>query len=58
MEDMYGKANPKPLPPSYDAEDMRAMRAAEERAALEARASAQGAATQSPRAPAARCGAR
>jgi hypothetical protein len=42
MEDMYGRANPKPAPPSYDAEDMRAMRAAEERAALEARSSATG----------------
>ena len=40
---MYGRANPKPIPPSYDADDMRAMRAAEERAALEARASATGA---------------
>ena len=43
MEDMYGRANPKPIPPSYDADDMRAMRAAEERAALEARAGATGA---------------
>ena len=42
VEDMYGRANPKPIPPSYDADDMRAMRAAEERAALEARASATG----------------
>ena len=40
---MYGRANPKPVAPSYDADDMRAMRAAEERAALEARASASGA---------------
>ena len=30
QEDMYGRANPKPLPPSFDAEDMRKMRAAEE----------------------------
>lgn len=43
MDDMYGRANPKPLPPSYDADDLRAMRAAEARAALEARASAAGA---------------
>jgi len=27
---MYGRANPKPAPPSFDAEDMRKMRAAEE----------------------------
>lgn len=43
VDDMYGRANPKPLAPSYDADDMRAMRAAEERCALEARASATGA---------------
>lgn len=30
QEEMYGRANPKPLPPSFDAEDMRKMRAAEE----------------------------
>ena len=43
MNDMYGRANPKPAPPSYDADELRAMRAAEERAALEARASGTGA---------------
>lgn len=43
MEDMYGRANPKPLPAIYDADDLRAMRAAEERAALEGRASVTGA---------------
>ena len=31
MSDMYGRANPKPAPPSFDADDMRRMRAAEER---------------------------
>ena len=31
MPSMYGRANPKPEPPSYDAEDMRKMRAAEEK---------------------------
>ena len=31
MSDMYGRANPKPTPPSFDADDMRRMRAAEER---------------------------
>ena len=35
---MYGRANPKPEPPSYDAEDMRKMRAAEEKDLLRARA--------------------
>ena len=29
MPSMYGRANPKPEPPSYDAEDMRKMRAAQ-----------------------------
>ena len=35
---MYGRANPKPEPPSYDAEDMRKMRAAEEKDLLRIRA--------------------
>ena len=26
---MYGRANPKPLPPSYDSDDLRRMREAE-----------------------------
>ena len=38
MPSMYGRANPKPEPPSYDAEDMRKMRAAEEKDLLRARA--------------------
>ena len=29
MEDMFGRANPKPAPPTYDADDMRKMAAAE-----------------------------
>jgi hypothetical protein len=37
MSDMYGKRDPAPLPPCYSAEDLRAMRAREEREALEAR---------------------
>lgn len=36
-EDFYGRANPKPTPPSFDAEDMRKMRAAEVAKALAAR---------------------
>lgn len=36
-EDFYGRANPKPTPPSFDAEDMRKMRAAEAAKALAAR---------------------
>ena len=36
-EDMYGRANPKPMPPDFDAEDMRKMRAAEEARLLAAR---------------------
>jgi hypothetical protein len=38
MPSMYGRANPKPEPPSYDAEDMRKMRAAEEKDLLRIRA--------------------
>lgn len=38
QEDMYGRANPKPTPPSFDAEDVRKMRAAEEARLLAARA--------------------
>ena len=38
MPSMYGRANPKPEPPSYDAEDMRKMRDAEEKDLLRARA--------------------
>ena len=38
MNSMYGRANPKPEPPSFDAEDMRKMRAAEEKDLLRARA--------------------
>lgn len=26
MDDMYGKLNPKPLPPSYDSDDIRRAR--------------------------------
>ena len=37
MEDMYGRANPKPEPPKFDAEDMKNMRAAEETRLLKAR---------------------
>lgn len=37
MEDMYGRANPKPEPPKFDAEDMRNMREAEETRLLKAR---------------------
>ena len=36
-EDFYGRSNPKPTPPSFDAEDMRKMRAAEAARALAAR---------------------
>ena len=43
VEDMYGRADTKPRPPTYDADDLRAMRAAEERLALEARADVTGA---------------
>lgn len=35
MSDMYGKNQPKPLPPSYTPEELRLMRAAEERSLLE-----------------------
>ena len=35
---MYGRANPKPTPPSFDADDVRKMRAAEEARLLAARA--------------------
>jgi hypothetical protein len=35
MEDMYGKADPKPLPPSYTPEDLKRMANAEEQALLE-----------------------
>ena len=38
MPSMYGRANPKPEPPSYDAEDMRKMRDAEEKDLLRVRA--------------------
>lgn len=38
QEDMYGRANPKPTPPSFDADDVRKMRAAEEARLLAARA--------------------
>lgn len=38
MSDLYGRANPKPKAPTYDAEDMLRMRAAEEAAALRLRA--------------------
>jgi len=38
MPSMYGRANPKPEPPSFDAEDMRKMRAAEEKDLLRVRA--------------------
>ena len=37
MEDMYGRANPKPEPPKFDAEDMKNMREAEETRLLKAR---------------------
>ena len=37
VEDMYGRANPKPEPPKFDAEDMRNMRQAEETRLLKAR---------------------
>ena len=37
QEDLYGRANPKPTPPDFDAEDMRKMRAAEEARMLAAR---------------------
>ena len=37
MEDLYGRANPKPKPPTYDAEDMLRMKAAEEADALRIR---------------------
>ena len=43
VEDMYGRANPKPIPPSYDAEDLRAMKAVEEREALAERTNVTGA---------------
>jgi hypothetical protein len=39
MEDMYGRANPKPEPPKFDAEDMKNMREAEETRLLKARES-------------------
>ena len=38
MEDMYGRANPKPKPPEFDAEDMRRMKAREETDLLAVRA--------------------
>lgn len=38
MPSMYGRANPKPEPPLFDAEDMRKMREAEERSMLKLRA--------------------
>lgn len=34
-EDMYGRANPKPLPPSYTPEELKKMKAAEEASLLE-----------------------
>eukprot|EP00205_Picochlorum_sp_RCC944_P001663 CAMPEP_0182608080 /NCGR_PEP_ID=MMETSP1330-20130603/2602_1 /TAXON_ID=464278 /ORGANISM="Picochlorum sp., Strain RCC944" /LENGTH=345 /DNA_ID=CAMNT_0024826781 /DNA_START=49 /DNA_END=1086 /DNA_ORIENTATION=+ len=37
MESMYGKADPKPLPPSYTAEDLRKMRENKEQLALKCR---------------------
>ena len=37
MEDMYGRANPKPEPPKFDAEDMKNMREAEETRLLKTR---------------------
>jgi hypothetical protein len=37
MESMYGRADPKPLPPSYTPEDMKKMREKEETLALEQR---------------------
>ena len=37
LDDMYGKRDPGPRPASYDVDDLRAMRAREEREALEAR---------------------
>ena len=37
MEDMYGKADPRPLPPSYTAEDLKKMALAEEQSLLEDR---------------------
>lgn len=37
LEDMYGRSNPKPRPPTYDAEDMIRMKAAEESDALRLR---------------------
>ena len=37
QDDLYGRANPKPSPPDFDAEDMRKMRAAEEARMLAAR---------------------
>ena len=43
LDDMYGKRDPGPQPPSYDVDDLRAMRAREEREALEARQSSTGA---------------
>ena len=42
VEDMYGRANPKPVLPSYDAEDLRAMKAVEEREALAERTNVTG----------------
>lgn len=56
MEDMYGRANPKPAPPSYDADDARAMRAAAEgRLALQASTPAAGARPPAHPAPPAPC---
>ena len=37
VADMYGRADPRPLPPTYTAEDMKRMAAAEEEEMLEAR---------------------
>ena len=37
MEDLYGRAQPKPRPPEFDAEDMRRMKAREETDLLVAR---------------------
>ncbi|KAK3265120.1 hypothetical protein CYMTET_26177 [Cymbomonas tetramitiformis] len=41
MDDMYGKANPNPLPPSYSPEDLKKMNEAEEKSLLEQRSTSQ-----------------
>eukprot|EP00976_Prorocentrum_cordatum_P076131 1182176-Prorocentrum_minimum.AAC.2 len=42
MEDMYGKADPKPLPPSYTPEDLKKMALAEEQSLLDDRQTCEG----------------